>query len=355
MMRTMIHPSFRRILNLRMHNNPRNYRRSRVNQRHSNREATIAHVNGRFTIDLIFARLSTKFFVEKSRGPLLQPEVRAVQVTILIHAAHSRSSHARHYITPQLSTGSRSPFRLRQFYRLKMLFDSDTTKCFNKDITEYLDKYQNKSINKYKAKLTNKHENMRIDKHNTRTSRSSYFNRYLRCSPTTTPTPSSWCPNTASTPLPHRPNTAATCSHAGATLPQRRPRTFLTQPSRHPRRARPDARSSHAALTPAERLLHAAIAPPSRSCTQPSRRCMQPSHRPHAALTPLHAAAPCPHASSARRRVARPRLPRPRPPHLEHQLRGGGGVVVQRPGGWDGGRPTPPDGGRSEPRRIGTV
>ena len=114
MMRTMIPPSFRRILNLRMHNNPRNYRRSSVNQRHRNREATIAHVNGRLTIDLIFARLSTKSFVEKSRGPLLQPEVHAVQMTILNHAAHSRSSHAGHYITPQLFTQPISPKAVSQ-------------------------------------------------------------------------------------------------------------------------------------------------------------------------------------------------------------------------------------------------
>ena len=65
--------------------------KSRVSQRHRNREATIAHVSGRYTIDIIFARLSTKFFVEKLRGPLLQPEVRAVQVKVLIHAAQSCS------------------------------------------------------------------------------------------------------------------------------------------------------------------------------------------------------------------------------------------------------------------------
>ena len=49
--------------------------KSRVSQRHHNREATIAHVSGRYTIDIIFARLSTKSFVEKLRGPLWQPEV----------------------------------------------------------------------------------------------------------------------------------------------------------------------------------------------------------------------------------------------------------------------------------------
>ena len=65
--------------------------KSRVSQRHRNREATIAHVSGRYTIDIIFARLSTKFFVEKLRGPLLQPEVRAVQVKVLIYAAQSCS------------------------------------------------------------------------------------------------------------------------------------------------------------------------------------------------------------------------------------------------------------------------
>ena len=65
--------------------------KSRVSQRHRNREATIAHESGRYTIDIIFARLSTKFFVEKLRGPLLQPEVRAVQVKVLIHAAQSCS------------------------------------------------------------------------------------------------------------------------------------------------------------------------------------------------------------------------------------------------------------------------
>ena len=79
--------------------------KSRVSQRHSNREAA------RYTIDIIFARLSTKSLVENLRGPLLQPEVRAVQVTVLIHAAQSCSSHAYYYITPPLSTGSRSSLK----------------------------------------------------------------------------------------------------------------------------------------------------------------------------------------------------------------------------------------------------
>ena len=64
----------------------------------------------------------------------MQPEVRAVQVTILIHAAHSHSSHASHacpYITLQLFTGSCSSFSSRLFYRLKILFDRDTNKCFD--------------------------------------------------------------------------------------------------------------------------------------------------------------------------------------------------------------------------------
>ena len=33
--------------------------KSRVSQRHRNREATIAHVSGRYTIDIKFARFST--------------------------------------------------------------------------------------------------------------------------------------------------------------------------------------------------------------------------------------------------------------------------------------------------------
>ena len=49
--------------------------KSRVSQRHHNREATIAHVSRRYTINIIFARLSTKSSVEKLRGPLLQPEL----------------------------------------------------------------------------------------------------------------------------------------------------------------------------------------------------------------------------------------------------------------------------------------
>ena len=85
--------------------------KSRFSQRQRNREATIAHVRGRYTIEIIFARLSTKSFVEL-RGPLWQPEVRALQVTVLIHAAQSCSSHAYYYITPTLSTGSRSSFKL---------------------------------------------------------------------------------------------------------------------------------------------------------------------------------------------------------------------------------------------------
>ena len=104
----------------------------------------------------------------------MQPEVRAVQVAILIHAAYSRSSHASHRIILQLSTGSRSSFRSRLLYMLKMLFDRDTNKSFDKDITVYLDKYHNKHINKYKAKLINKHENKRIDKYKTK-----YIKKYI--------------------------------------------------------------------------------------------------------------------------------------------------------------------------------
>ena len=95
-----ISPRFRLIPNLRMHNHPQNYRRSRVSLRHRHREATNAHWNGRLTINLNFYHLSTKFLVENLRGPLLQPDVRAVQVTILIHAAHSvrdiTHSHIQH-------------------------------------------------------------------------------------------------------------------------------------------------------------------------------------------------------------------------------------------------------------------
>ena len=114
---------------------------------------------------LFFDLLRAKSLVEKLSGPLLQPEVRAVHLAILIHAAYSCSSHSFHRIIPPLSTVSRSAFRSRLVYMLKILFDRDTNKCFDKDMTEYLDKYHNKSINKYKAKLINKHENKRIQKY----------------------------------------------------------------------------------------------------------------------------------------------------------------------------------------------
>ena len=57
-----------------------------------------------------FESLRTKFFVEKLRGTLLQPELRTLQVTIFIHAAYLRSSHAFHRITPPLSTGLNAHF-----------------------------------------------------------------------------------------------------------------------------------------------------------------------------------------------------------------------------------------------------
>ena len=81
----------------------------------------------------------------------MQPEVRAVQVAIIIYAAYSRSSHAcqcYHYIKSLLSTGSRSSCCSRGVYWLKMLLDRDTNNCFDKDITTYLGMYQNKRIYK---------------------------------------------------------------------------------------------------------------------------------------------------------------------------------------------------------------
>ena len=75
-----------------------------------NREVIIAHGNERFTIDNFFIfwlGLRTKSLDKKLSRPLLQPEVRAVQVAILIYATYSRSSHACHLIILQLSTGSR--------------------------------------------------------------------------------------------------------------------------------------------------------------------------------------------------------------------------------------------------------
>ena len=62
MMKTMFPRYFRRIPHLRTHNHPWNHRRSRVSQRHRNREVIIAHENGRFTIDNY--RLRTKSLVE---------------------------------------------------------------------------------------------------------------------------------------------------------------------------------------------------------------------------------------------------------------------------------------------------
>ena len=55
-----------------------------------------------------------------------------------------------------------------------MLFNRDTSKCFDKDITEYLDKHHNKCIYKYKTKLINKHENKCIDKYKTK-----YIKKYI--------------------------------------------------------------------------------------------------------------------------------------------------------------------------------
>ena len=36
----------------------------------------------------------------------------------------------------------RFSFCSRRFYKLKILLDRDTNKCFDKDLTKYLDKYQ---------------------------------------------------------------------------------------------------------------------------------------------------------------------------------------------------------------------
>ena len=270
----------------------------------------------------------------------MQPEVHAVQATNLILAAHSRSSHAYHYKAPLLSTGSRSSCRSRRFYNLQILLDRNINKCFDKDVTKLLVRYQNKHINKYKANLINKHETNASKITKTKYIKTCIlqgFNRYLRCSPRTTPMPSSRCSNTASTPLPRRPHAAATvsnllslCLHAahmqlpcslhvaptsppGPTPPQRcsnaaftpsphrrnaaamPPQRVLTQSSRCPS---PAARSSHAALTPAERLLHAASTPLAHchnaTETQFSCRYTQPSEARAAAVT-----APSPHMSSS--------------------------------------------------------
>ena len=133
MKRTMFPRYFHRIPHLRTHDHSRNHRRSvsgtateRSYYRHNRTRKRKVH-NISF-----FYRLRTKSLVEKMRGPLLQPEVRAVQVAILIHTAYSHSPHTCHRIIPPLSTASRSYFRSTLVtplvYMLRMLFDRDTNK-----------------------------------------------------------------------------------------------------------------------------------------------------------------------------------------------------------------------------------
>ena len=65
MMRTMVLSIFCliMILNLSMHTHPSNCWRSRVSQLHCNRKATIAQVNGQFTVNFFYDCLSTKSFL----------------------------------------------------------------------------------------------------------------------------------------------------------------------------------------------------------------------------------------------------------------------------------------------------
>ena len=137
----------------------------------------------------------------------------------------------------------------------------------------------------------------------------------LRCSPRTTPTPSSRCPNTASTPLPRHPDTTPTSSHATLTpyaastpLP-RRPHAAQALLQRHPHAVStpPQRRSKsrrNATLTPSScplyaAPLHAALTPPSLWL---KASFTLSAHRSHTAATPPqprpHAAARCPRATA---------------------------------------------------------
>ena len=161
-----------------------------------------------------------------------------------------------------------------------MLLDRD--KCFDKNITKYLDKHQTILINKYNLA---KPGSSTSTKTNTLTSRKTKyikkyttgpFNSYFRCSPCTTPTPSSkkftyltasfhrfwlllkavWC--------------HATSLHGAPTQPPRSSIQLSCSLS-----LRPTAHSPHAALTQADCLLHAAHTQPAHSsnaaAAQPSR------------------------------------------------------------------------------------
>ena len=87
------------------------------------------------------------------------PEVRDVQVAILIHAVYSRSSHACHLITLQLPTGSlaHSSFRSRLFYLLKCCSTGTQTNASTRTqpSIEYLDKCQNSLTSPSKSTKTN--------------------------------------------------------------------------------------------------------------------------------------------------------------------------------------------------------
>ena len=75
------------------------------------------------------------------KGPLLQPEVSAVQVTIFINTAYS------HCLSLDFAVSSSSKFSSssRLSYRLKMMLNRNTNKCCNMGTTKYLDKCQNKN------------------------------------------------------------------------------------------------------------------------------------------------------------------------------------------------------------------
>ena len=106
-----------------------------------------------FTFVFFFYDLQTNKSITTVAGPLLQPEVRLFKrpFSIFIHAAYTRSSYTYKCFTqrfPQVHAAqilhfAKGSFTVN-FYRLKMLFDRDTIKCFNNNIPEYLDKYQNK-------------------------------------------------------------------------------------------------------------------------------------------------------------------------------------------------------------------
>ena len=288
-----------------MMNHPRNHRRSRVGQLWLNRVATIAHGDWWFTIDdnLIVWELNLLFWkihhwhvelqnliLDPSAGKLDQIQVQPESLGMWIYSCLLLLLCQKEGFQTKIAKlrGALLQPEIRAA-QLKMLLSRDTNKCYDKEITGYCTlastKTWNKLVNKYKDKLINKHENKRIDKYKNQVHQQVH--------------PSTVTSGAALAPLPQHPHAVLqrlhTSSHAALTpLPRRPQRCCNAASTPHPHRRHVTemppsrrSRSYRAALTPLPRRPNASFTstPPGGL---PHTAATQPQRRRNAAATPLH-------------------------------------------------------------------